>query len=173
MNKPIKNFILDVDGVLTDGSYYYTTEGKVMKVFGPDDHDALLLLKPHLHICMVTGDKKGFAISNKRIAEDMKFPLHQVSTFERVAWIKERFDLEETIYMGDGIFDAMVFEAVAYGVAPANSFFLAKEKANFVTSSRGGDSAVAEACLHIMEKFFKPLDLMNSALKKGQGEWGQ
>ncbi len=30
----IKNLILDVDGVFTDGKYYYTTEGKVMKKFG-------------------------------------------------------------------------------------------------------------------------------------------
>jgi 3-deoxy-D-manno-octulosonate 8-phosphate phosphatase (KDO 8-P phosphatase) len=168
----VKNFILDVDGVLTDGSYYYTTLGKVMKIFGPDDHDALLLLKPHLHICMVTGDKKGFPISKKRVADDMKFPLHLVSTFARAGWIRENFKPEETIYMGDGIFDAAVFEAVAYGIAPANAFFLTKQKAHFVTPSRGGDSAVAEACLHILEKFFEPIDLSQVALKKGEGEWG-
>ena len=28
-------FVIDVDGVLTDGKFYYTTEGKVMKKFGP------------------------------------------------------------------------------------------------------------------------------------------
>ena len=40
----VKNFVIDVDGVMTDGQFYYTAEGKVMKVFGPNDHDALLLL---------------------------------------------------------------------------------------------------------------------------------
>ena len=34
MKKP-SVFVLDVDGVLTDGKYYYTAEGKVMKRFGP------------------------------------------------------------------------------------------------------------------------------------------
>ena len=169
--KPIENFILDVDGVLTDGSYYYTTEGKVMKVFGPDDHDALLLLKPYLYICMVTGDKKGFEINKKRVAEDMKFPLHLVSTFKRSQWIQENFDPEKTIYMGDGIFDAMVFATVAYSIAPANAFYATKDKAHFVTSSRGGDSAVAEACFHILEKFFKPVDLSQAVLDGG--EWGK
>jgi len=169
--KKIKNFIIDVDGVLTDGSYYYTTEGKVMKVFGPDDHDALLLLKPHLHICMITGDKKGFAITKKRVEDDMKFPLHQVSTFERGKWIKENFVPNETIYMGDGIFDSGVFDLVAYGIAPANAFYKTKEKADFVTQSRGGDSAVAEAVMHIMEKFFEPVDLANTSIKNG--EWGK
>lgn len=169
----IKNFILDVDGVLTDGQFYYSTEGKIMKVFGPDDHDALLLLKPFLNICMVTGDKKGFEISRKRVEDDMKFPIHLVSTFERINWIKEHFNSEETVYMGDGIFDAAVFKHVAYGIAPMNAFYKTKETANFVTHSRGGDSAVAEACMHILEKFFEPVDLSNIVLKNGDGEWGK
>lgn len=169
----IKNFILDVDGVLTDGQFYYSVEGKMMKSFGPDDHDALLLLKPFLNIAVVTGDKKGFEISRKRVEEDMKFPIHLVSTFDRIKWIKENFNSEETIYMGDGIFDAAVFEQVAYGIAPANAFYKTKEKANFVTRSRGGDSAVAEACLHILEEFFEPIDLSKLVLEKGEGEWGK
>lgn len=168
----IKNFILDVDGVLTDGQFHYTVDGKVSKVFGPDDSDALNLLKREIHIHMVTGDKRGFVITEKRVAEDMKFPLDLVSTFERIDWIKKKFNPDETIYMGDGIFDSIVFNAVAYGIAPANAFYITKEKADFITQSRGGDSAVAEACLHIMEKFFKPVDFSNIAFKKGEGVWG-
>ena len=33
--------ILDVDGVMTTGQFLYTADGKVMKVFGPDDNDKL------------------------------------------------------------------------------------------------------------------------------------
>ena len=62
-------FILDVDCVLTDGTFYYTTEGKVMKKFGADDNDALSLLKPYMKIFFVTGDKRGFDISKKRITK--------------------------------------------------------------------------------------------------------
>lgn len=172
--KKIKNFILDVDGVMTDGRFYYTVEGKVAKAFGPDDHDALLLLKQHVSICFVTGDRKGFEITKKRIVDDMKFPLELASTFERIKWMKGNgFEPRETIYMGDGIFDAMIFNEVAYGIAPANAFYTTREKADFVTKSVGGDSAVAEACLHILEKFFEPIDLLNINLEKGDGEWGK
>ncbi|MSR70970.1 phosphatase [Candidatus Kaiserbacteria bacterium] len=172
--KVIKNFILDVDGVLTDGQFYYTTKGKVMKSFGADDHDALLLLKPHLRICMVTGDRKGFAISKKRITDDMHFPLELVSTLERVKWMRENgFAPKETIYMGDGIFDARVFDEVAYGIAPANAFVTTKAHADFVTPSAGGNSAVAEACIHILKKFFTPFNPLRTTLKKSSGEWGQ
>jgi len=173
MEKP-KNFILDVDGVMTDGRFYYTAEGKAMKAFGPDDHDALLLLQRSITICLITGDRKGFEISKKRIVDDMKFRLELVSTMERILWMKDNgFEPNKTIYMGDGIFDAVVFKEVAYSIAPANAFYTTKEKADFVTMSAGGDSAVAEACLHIAEKFFEPIDPLTMKLEKGSGEWGK
>ena len=40
-----KAFLLDVDGVMTTGQFAYTADGKAMKIFGPDDNDALSLLK--------------------------------------------------------------------------------------------------------------------------------
>lgn len=167
-----KNLVIDVDGVMTDGKFYYSKDGKVMKAFGPDDHDALLLLKPHLSIMFVTGDKKGFDISKKRIADDMKFPLTLVSTFERIDWIKEQgLNPKETIYIGDGIFDAMVFKEVMYGIAPANAFHTTKKASSYVTKSSGGDSAVAEACVHIMQKFFTAFDHLNVQIHESSGEW--
>jgi len=38
-------FILDVDGVMTTGHFFYSAKGKAMKIFGPDDNDGLSLLK--------------------------------------------------------------------------------------------------------------------------------
>lgn len=166
-----KVFLLDVDGVFTDGKFVYTTEGKVSKTFGPDDNDGLFLLKDKLQLHAISGDKRGFPITKKRINEDMKLPLDLVSTFERVDWIKEHFDPKEVIYMGDGIFDPLVFEAVGYSIAPENGFYKTKEAADFVTNARGSEGAVAEACLHILEKFFKPFDLSKLSFQDGSGVW--
>ena len=151
-----KVFILDTDGVITTGQFFYTAEGKAMKVFGPDDNDALSLLKPYLETRFVTGDKKGYPISKKRISDDMKFQLDLVSTIHRVEWIKERYNLAEVIYMGDGIFDHYVMQRVGYSIAPANADKLTASQANYVTKRSGGDRAVVEACLHILEEFFEP-----------------
>ncbi len=150
-----KVFILDVDGVMTTGQFLYTKDGKQMKIFGPDDNDALGLLKPHIEIRFVTADERGFPISNKRIKEDMKFELDLVSTFKRIEWIKEYYNPKQVIYMGDGIFDHIVMREVGYSIAPGNADKVAKKSANFVTERFGGDRAVSEACLHIMQKFFK------------------
>lgn len=165
-----KHFILDVDGVLTDGQFHYTSKGKTTKIFGPDDNDALCLLKKHLDICLVTGDKRGFFLSKKRVVDDMGFPLYLVSTFERADWIKEKFDIKRTIYMGDGLFDVLVFDKVGYSIAPANAFYKTKEFADFITNSGGGNRAVAEACLHIMEKFFEPFDPLDVTMTE-VGVW--
>lgn len=154
MNETPKCLILDVDGVMTTGHFLYTADGKAMKIFGPDDNDGLSLLRNNLEIRFVTGDKKGFSISKKRICDDMNYPLDLVSTIRRVDWIRERYPLNQVIYMGDGIFDHYVMREVGYAIAPANADKMAKDHADYVTERKGGDRAVAEAALHIMAKFF-------------------
>lgn len=168
----MKVFILDVDGVLTNGQFFYTDKGKVMKIFGPDDNDALSLLKKFINIRFVTGDKKGFEISKKRI-DDMGFTLDLVSTIKRIDWIKEIYDPKEVIYMGDGIFDHYVMREVGYSISPSNGDINAKKYSDITTERSGGDRAVAEACLHILEFFFEPYDenkLPNQS-KILSGEW--
>lgn len=144
-----------------------------MKIFGPDDNDGLSLLKQHIEIRFITGDKKGFPISRKRIVDDMNFQLDIVSTIRRVDWIKERYPLENVIYMGDGIFDHYVMRKVGYAIAPANADKYCKQHAHYITERTGGDRAVAEACLHIMHKFFVPYnpDQLPKLQTKVSGEW--
>lgn len=166
-------FILDVDGVMTDGSFLYDNNGKFAKRFGADDHDALSLLKKHLDILFVTGDHRGFDISHKRIAEDMKIPLELVSTVDRLSWINSRYDPATAIYMGDGIFDAFVFQGVGYAITVADALDTTKQHADFVTSRTGGNRAVAEATLHILATFFEPFDPA-TAMQQGMitaGHW--
>ena len=62
MKKKFKNLIIDIDGVMTDGKFYYSVDGKFLKAFGADDHDALSILKKYMNIIFVNGDKKGFNI---------------------------------------------------------------------------------------------------------------
>ena len=152
--------VLDVDGVMTDGKSHYTAEGKQTKVFGPDDHDALCVLKGRIEVQFVSGDRRGFPISQARIGRDMGFPIELVSSVDRLAWIGERWDPAVVIYIGDGIFDSRVFEGVGYGIAPADADADAKAAADYVTERSGGDRAVSEACKHIMDRFFGGADPM-------------
>jgi len=158
MSRPkraIKNLIIDVDGVFTTGQFLYTEQGKFAKIFGPHDSDGIKLLSKLINIQVITADKRGLKITKKRIAEDMHLKLELVSEESRLDWLQKNFNLNESIYIGDSMYDARIFGLMAYSIAPASAFYLARDKADFVTSHRAGEGAVAEACIHIMEKFFK------------------
>ena len=62
-------FVLDVDGVLTTGQFLYSKDGKMFKVFGPDDNEGLMLLKPFLKIHFLTQDKKDFLLVKKELLQ--------------------------------------------------------------------------------------------------------
>tara|TARA_B100000989_G_scaffold298883_1_gene290726 strand:+ start:14238 stop:14768 length:531 start_codon:yes stop_codon:yes gene_type:complete len=174
MNKRLPEvFVLDVDGVLTSGAFFYTEDGKKFKSFGPDDNDALSLLNKYIEIRFVTGDKKGFPISKKRVVDDMGYKLDVVSTIRRVDWIEQFYKLDTVIYMGDGIFDHYVMKKVLYSIAPNNADANAQKFADYITKRNGGDRAVSEACLHLLKKFFVPYDLdkIPDLSSKSSGEW--
>jgi 3-deoxy-D-manno-octulosonate 8-phosphate phosphatase (KDO 8-P phosphatase) len=66
-----------------------------------------------------------------------------------------------------------VFAAVGYAICPSDGFYLSRERADFVTHAPGGNRAVAEACMHILEKFFTPFDPDKGLPASGSGgEWG-
>lgn len=148
----LEALVLDVDGVMTDGSFWYTADGKVAKRFGPDDSDALAHLVGALDIHFVSADHRGFAISQKRITEDMGFPLELVSSCDRLDWIADRWPLENVAYMGDGILDPPILRAVGFGIAPADGDSTARAAADLVTERSGGNRAVAEACMYLFDR---------------------
>lgn len=146
------NFIIDVDGCLTDGTFWYSKEGKVLKRFGPHDSDGLKLIKDKVNILFISADKRGFEISKKRI-EDMGYKIYLISEEERFETIKINFEFSNTIYMGDGIYDAPILKVCKFGIAPKNARKEAKESADFITESEGGKGAVCDACLEIKRRF--------------------
>lgn len=146
----LKYVIFDVDGVFTNGQFIYDENGKRFKIFGPHDSDGLKALKNSgLVIEAISADKRGFSITRKRM-DDMGLPVKLVSEFDRMEYMKERGNLNETCFMGDGHFDAKVFEIVRYSIAPSNAVEIARLKADYVTSLCGGSGAVYEAALHIL-----------------------
>lgn len=143
-------FILDVDGVLTDGKFYYSQEGKLLKKFGPHDSDGLKIISKYLKIKFISADRRGFDISNKRI-KDMGYSLSLVSEDERANWLNENCDLSKSAYMGDGIFDIYGVKNSLVGISPANALQEVKDSSNYVTHNIGGEGAVFEACMYILK----------------------
>lgn len=148
----IDNFILDVDGVMTDGKIYFGKSGKIFKVFGAHDHDGLTMIKDYCNIEFVTADSAGEKISRSRIVDHMGYKLTTVSAKDRLQWLKNNFNLTKTAYMGDGIFDAEIFPHVAVSIAPQNARLEAKSNATYITPNASAEGAVLDACLFLLKR---------------------
>ena len=144
----LENFVLDVDGVLTDGTFFYSEKGKIIKKFGPHDADGLKLISDLIKIEFISADKRGFLISERRV-NDMGFDLTLVGEKDREQYIKKNYSFENLAFMGDGYFDTNIVEMAALGIAPNNALDQVKKVANFVTKNDGGNGAVFEACIYL------------------------
>ena len=150
-----KVFILDVDGVVTDSRMFYTKDGKCMKAFGCDDFDILKELNKHIPVHFITADKKGFAITQKRVEEEMGFELDLVphGAQERWDWMKNVYPDKDIIFMGDGYADYYAIENCFFGITTKDALDHVKDVADYITKRSGGDRAVAEVCIHLMGRF--------------------
>jgi 3-deoxy-D-manno-octulosonate 8-phosphate phosphatase (KDO 8-P phosphatase) len=109
------------------------------------------MLLSQCKIAFITADKKGWDISYSRIVDHMHFPLHFVPEKERYAWV-EKFGFENIVYMGDGYYDAPILKDAALGIAPSQARIEARMAADYVTPSAGGEGAVMDACLYVLQK---------------------
>lgn len=140
----IKSIVTDVDGVFTDGGFYYSESGKILKKFGPHDGDGIKYLrKIGIHIEAISADHRGFAITHSRM-KDMGLNLTLVSESDRRDWILNKFDPETTMFIGDGLHDIPALEACLIGIAPANALECTKHSADYVTSTEGGNGVLFE-----------------------------
>jgi len=151
--------VFDVDGVMTDGRYVYSVEGKIHKTFGPDDADALKVLSRHVPVAFVSADGRGFPITEKRIGIDMGYEVALVGQTERLDWIAARAPLERVAYMGDSFTDLPTLRAVGTAITTCDALPGVQRAATYVTHRRGSERAVAEACFFLLTE------------RLGQSEW--
>lgn len=140
--------VLDVDGVLTNGQFEYSAEGKVSKFFGPHDSDALKIIASYVSILFVTADHRGYKISDARV-RDMGFDLKLQTSIERAELIATLKIDHFVVYIGDSFTDVTSLKIADVGVVPAGSHPLAINASDLVMNFRGGDGAVAELALLI------------------------
>lgn len=150
MNLPYKILITDVDGVLTDGKYHYSSDGKCFKEFGPHDADGVKFFKSFgVDVIAISADKRGFGITEKRIS-DMGMELHLVTERERLNFVKNISNSSDFAFVGDGYFDIPSLLASSVGYAPKNALDLVKRHADVVLSVNGGEGVLFAAFEHFL-----------------------
>lgn len=152
--KAVSLMIFDVDGVMTDGSLYYTDTGEEIKAFNSlDGHGLKMLRASGVKLAIITG--RTSRLVEKR-AKDLGVDfLYQGSgdkqaSFEQLL-IAAGVSKEVCGYMGDDVIDIPVMRRVAFAVAVPDSPELVRKHADYVTGSQGGHGAVREVCEYLMQ----------------------
>lgn len=179
--RKIKLLLLDVDGVMTDGTiflfpapagaeqaireqaeskadhggYAIASDG-VMEAKGFNAHDGTAISLAH-----ISGIKIG--IITKRISEtvrlrarDLKLDYVYQGAADKLSVLHEilgkaNLKHNEVAYVGDDIIDLPVMRAVGLAIAVANAREDVKDESHVITDHRGGEGAVRDAVEYILK----------------------
>jgi 3-deoxy-D-manno-octulosonate 8-phosphate phosphatase (KDO 8-P phosphatase) len=137
----IRLFAMDVDGILTDGTVFVSSDGTEAKQFSILDGMGLVRL--------------GRAGATTVRANELKIPhIIQGRTDKRVALEELAAQLglgpAQIAYMGDDDIDASAIRWAGIGVSVPDAMPAAIEAATYLTRRPAGRGAVREVCEHIL-----------------------
>ncbi len=150
----IRLLLLDVDGVLTDGSITYTDAGEQIKSFNSKDGLGLrLLMDSGVSVGIVTGRTSGALLHRcENLGIDLIFDgiNDKAAAFESIV---KKTGVEGSLigFVGDDLMDlpAMIRAGVSFTVADAPREL--KENADITTDLPGGHGAVRQVCEIILK----------------------
>lgn len=150
----IKFLILDVDGVLTDGSIILDNEGNEFKSFHVrDGHGIKMLIRAGIQVAIITG--RHSKVVERRAHELGITEVFQGCYNKRVAYkqLAEKYSLKdkEIAYIGDDIVDIPLLKRSGFSVAVADTDDEVKAVAMMITKKRGGRGAVREVCDYLLK----------------------
>ena len=145
--KKIKLVLTDVDGVLTDGGMYYTTQGDIMKKFHTRDGMGVTLLRKYnIPTILITKEKTKMV---KQWAAKMKVEKLYDGIIKKnmiLDKVCNAFNLksDEIAYIGDDVNDVPLLKAVCLAVTPNDGTKEAKSVSHSICNLKGGEGAFRE-----------------------------
>ncbi len=152
--KPIKAFVLDVDGVLTDGSLLIMPDGEwVRKMNIKDGYVLQLAVKKGYHVFVISG------ATSKPVADRLKklgvTEVHNGVSDKKSLLLRlmQQYGLskEELLYMGDDIPDYEAMQVAGLLTCPADAVPEIKKLCQYISPAKGGEGCVRD----VMEKVLK------------------
>jgi 3-deoxy-D-manno-octulosonate 8-phosphate phosphatase (KDO 8-P phosphatase) len=157
----IKALVLDVDGVLTDGSIVVTSNGEEQRIMNTKDGYALShAAKVGFPIWVITGgNSEGVAIRLKRLGvTEVHLKVHDKKAVLIELMQKYGVEPESVLYMGDDLPDFEPMQMVGICACPADAVPEIKAIAHYIVPVNGGTGCVRkliEEVLMIQGKWFK------------------
>lgn len=150
----IELLILDVDGVLTDGSLYFDNQGEEYKAFNSlDGHGIRMLLENGIDIAVITGRQSQLLLhrmDNLGITRIYQGFRDKLPAFQQLL-DDTGLQTGQIAYMGDDLVDLPVMSRVGLAVSVPNGNAFVREHSDFVTQASGGQGAVRELCEFLLQ----------------------
>ena len=152
--KDITTFILDVDGVLTDGTVFVTENGEQSRAFNIKDGYAIqLAVKCGYNVCAVSGSRSKSVLHrlNSWGVKDVYLGIH--TKIEKIKiYLEEKSIIHENVlYMGDDIPEIEVMRIIGLPVCPADAVEEIKAVSLYISPIDGGKGCVRD----VIEKVLK------------------
>jgi 3-deoxy-D-manno-octulosonate 8-phosphate phosphatase (KDO 8-P phosphatase) len=149
----LKLMIFDVDGVLTDGSLYFTDAGDEIKVFNARDGHGLRMLQAEgVTLAIITGRNAAcvaWRMKNLGIAHVFQGIGDKLACFRELL-ARLGVKPEEAGFMGDDVIDLHVMAACGFSATPADGHEINRQRADYCARHPGGRGAVREVCEFIL-----------------------
>jgi len=157
--KDIQLLLLDVDGVLTDGSIIYSDEDSETKVFNVKDGYGLkLVMSTGIKVGLVTG-RTSKALHRRCRDLGIKYiydGVQQKAQLLDKIVLETGVDADNTAFIGDDLPDIPLMKRIGLSIAVADAHEMVRDYSDWITSAPGGRGAVREVC---------------DALLKARGHW--
>ncbi len=153
--KDIKAVALDIDGVLTDGTFIWGTNGEEYKKFSFADVMGISLAsKAGIIFALISGEDNVLV---DRFAEKMKIVNVYKGIKDKASALisfakKNKLELSQICFMGDDVNDLGALQLAGLSAAPANAHESIKRIVKLITTKSGGNGAVRELIDSILAK---------------------
>jgi len=163
----IQMLVMDVDGVLTDGTLIINADGSESKLFNSrDGHGIRMWQRTGLKVALISGraseptQRRAEQLQIEYIFQDCHNKLPVLEKFLRQLGLEP----ERVAYIGDDLTDLPAIRYVGFGVAVADAVDEVKQYADYVTTRRGGSGAVREVIEYILKNTGRWQQLMTRYL---------
>jgi 3-deoxy-D-manno-octulosonate 8-phosphate phosphatase (KDO 8-P phosphatase) len=150
----ITTFVLDVDGVLTDGTILINTVGEMYRSMNIKDGFAMkTAVDLGYHICVISGGSNEGV--RKRLEglgiTDIHLGTHNKTETLRTYASEKNIALENVLYVGDDIPDMDVMKIVGLPVCPQDAVPEVKAISKYVSHKKGGKGCVREVIEQVLK----------------------
>jgi len=152
--KNITTFILDYDGVLTDGNILVTQDGDALRTINTKDGYILqYAVKKGYKVIILTG-ANAQSIRLRFVELGIK-EVHQ-GIEDKLAFFKtymetHQLNLDNILYIGDDIPDYPVMKIIALPVCPADAAEEIKSISKYISDKTGGKGCVRDIIEQVMK----------------------